>query len=79
MNSTTKQISIEIRATTGIHFYTAIGETKDKIYNLQEKTLLGEPLRYNLAEDRIEYLKENGHWDVYISDGEILEVDIKYV
>lgn len=70
--------SVEIYSTTGIHLYSidASKPNTDEIIYFRDLTLLGAELRYNVKENRVEFLTEDGNWDVYISDSEIFEVEL---
>lgn len=66
-----KNIIAEVVTTTGVMRYPVLNNPQSP-YVALGKNLLDQPLRFNKKEDRIEFLREDGEWDVYISDSELL-------
>lgn len=64
----------ELITLNGIFQYEVIGEIQNSIVNLGSHPLTGESLRFNKIDYRIEYLREDGQWNVFISSKELLEV-----
>lgn len=66
----------EVVTTTGVMHYPVVGSIYGPIINLEHHPITGEPLRFNRREERIEYQRPDGEWDVFISDSELLCVQI---
>ena len=50
---------------SGYELISQVSEQKGGTWLLRKTTLLNEKMRYNPHEERLEYLREDGEWDVY--------------